>query len=301
MTDQPVYIFAPVIEETVLTLVMKKTGILFAINDYRLNHWSEQDRVCYFKYAQLDKLQRLVLDEARAQGADVRELFAYFEAHFGQIEVDLLGPEHLLQMDVKFPDAASGYWGALRRGVDIVSALLGLSVFLIPGAIVALMIKLDSKGPVFFLQRRTGLYNREFHIVKFRSMYTDAEKHGARWADQDDDRITSVGRFIRKTRIDEVPQLWNVLTGDMSIIGPRPEREVFIRQLENKVPFYRFRHLIKPGITGLAQVMFCYGASVEDARQKHRYDLYYIKHRNWLLDLKILRDTLITMIKGAGV
>ena len=300
MTAQPVYIFAPVSEEAILRLVMKKTGLMFAINDYRLENWSVQDQVCYFKYAQLGKLQRLALDEARAQGADVNEFFSYFEAHFGQIEVDLLEPVHLLQMDVKFPDTKR-YSGLLRRGVDVVSALFGLSLFIIPGVTVALMIKLDSKGPVFFLQRRTGLYNHEFDIVKFRSMYTDAEKDGARWANQDDDRITAVGRFIRKTRIDEVPQLWNVLTGDMSIIGPRPEREVFIRQLEQQVPFYRFRHLVKPGITGLAQVMFCYGASVEDARQKHRYDLYYIKHQNWKLDLKILRDTLITIIKGAGV
>lgn len=300
MTDQTVYIFAPVSEEAILKLVMKKTGTLFVINDYHLEKWSVRDRVCHFKYAQLDSLQRLVLDDARAQGADVKELFSYFEAHFGQVEVDLLEPVHLLQMDVKFPDTTR-YSRFLRRGVDIVSALFGLSLFIIPGAIVALMIKLNSKGPVFFLQQRTGLYNHEFDIVKFRSMYTDAEKDGARWADQHDDRITAVGRFIRKTRIDEVPQLWNVLVGDMSIIGPRPEREVFIRLLEKEIPFYRFRHLVKPGITGLAQVMFCYGASIEDARQKHRYDLYYIKHRNWKLDLKILWGTLITIIKGAGV
>ncbi|CAA6815527.1 MAG: Exopolysaccharide biosynthesis protein [uncultured Thiotrichaceae bacterium] len=300
MTAQPVYIFAPVSEEAILRLVMKKTGLMFTINDYGLENWSVRDHVCYFKYARLGKLQRLVLDEARAQGADVNELFAYFEAHFGQIEVDLLEPAHLLQMDVKFPGTVR-YSEVLRRGVDVISALFGLSLFIVPGVIVALMIKLNSKGPVFFLQRRTGLYNHEFTIVKFRSMYTDAEKNGARWADRDDERITAVGRFIRKTRIDEVPQLWNVLTGDMSIIGPRPEREVFIRQLEQQVPFYRFRHLVKPGITGLAQVMFCYGASVEDARQKHRYDLYYIKHQNWKLDLKILRDTLMTTIKGTGV
>lgn len=300
MAAQPIYIFAPVREEAILRLVMKKTGLMFAINDYCPEHWSKQDQVCHFKYKQLDNLQRLMLDEARAQGADVNEFFSYFEAHFGQIEVDLLEPQHLLQMDVKFP-SAERYAGFMRRCVDISSALLGLSLFIIPGAIIALTIKLDSRGPVFFLQRRTGLYNREFNIVKFRSMYTDAEKHGARWADKDDDRITAVGRFIRKTRIDEVPQLWNVLTGDMSIIGPRPEREVFIRQLEKNVRFYRFRHLVKPGITGLAQVMFCYGASVEDARQKHRYDLYYIKHRSWRLDLKIMRYTLMTIIKGAGV
>ncbi len=300
MADQPVYIFAPVSEEVILRTVMKKTGLLFAINDYHCENWSVHNQVCYFKYAQLDKLQRLVLDEARAQGANIHDFFSYFEAHFGQIEVDLLEPQHLLQMDVTAP-AAERYSGFVRRCVDVVSALSGLGLFIIPGIFIAVMIKLDSKGPVFFLQRRTGLYNREFNIVKFRSMYTDAEKHGARWADQDDERITPVGRFIRKTRIDEVPQLWNVLTGDMSIIGPRPEREVFVRQLEKQVPFYRFRHLVKPGITGLAQVMFCYGASVEDARQKHRYDLYYIKHRSWRLDLKILRRTLITVIKGAGV
>lgn len=298
--EQPVYIFAPVQEVKYLQAIMNKTGVPFRINDYHIRQWSNGQQVCYFKYAQLNTLQQLVLKNASIAGARVEALLVYFEMHFGQIEIDLLGPESLLQMDVNFADAARTKQ-YLRRTVDIACSLTGLVCFFIPGLLVAGWIKLDSEGPVFFRQQRTGLYNREFSIVKFRSMCKDAEVHGARWAEPGDVRITAAGRYLRRLRIDEIPQLWNVLRGDMSLIGPRPEREVFIRELEAQIPFYRFRHLIKPGITGLAQVMYTYGASVDDARQKHRYDLYYIKHRSWKLDLSILRDTLLTIVRGSGV
>lgn len=300
MIDQPVYIFAPVAEMKYLRTIMNKTGVVFKINDYQVRQWSSADQICYFKYPQLDQLQQLLVKSARAAGARVDALFAFFETHFGQIEIDLLEPQHLLQMEVKFTDTPD-HRQKLRRGADILLSLGGLALFFVPGVLIALLIKLDSSGPVFFLQQRTGLYNREFTIVKFRSMYTDAERQGARWADDNDPRITTVGRYLRKLRVDEIPQLWNVLRGEMSLIGPRPEREVFIRQLEKQIPYYRFRHLVKPGITGLAQVMYVYGSSVEDARHKHRYDLYYIKHRNWKLDLHILRKTFLTIIRAAGV
>lgn len=298
--EQPVYIFAPVRDANYLQAIMNKTGVLFRINDYQIRQWSVRHQVCYFKFAQLDGWQRLLLENARLAGARVEALLTYFEMHFGQIEIDLLRPENLLQMDVNFSKSRQPQC-FMRRLVDISVSLSGLALFFIPGLLVALWIKLDSEGPVFFQQQRTGLYNREFRIVKFRSMYTDAERQGPRWAEQNDDRITTAGHYLRRLRIDEIPQLWNVLRGDMALIGPRPEREVFIRRLEAEIPFYRFRHLVKPGITGLAQVMFTYGASLDDARQKHRYDLYYIKHRSWKLDLKIVRDTLLTIIRGVGV
>ncbi len=300
MVNQPVYIFAPVAEMEYLRTIMNKTGVLFKINDDQVQQWSADDQVCYFKYPQLDQLQQLLVKSACTAGAKVDALFAFFETHFGQIEIDLLEPQHLLRMDVNFSDVPT-YQQYLRRGVDIILSLLGLILFVVPGLLIALLIRLDSAGPVFFLQSRTGLYNREFNIIKFRSMYTDAERQGACWADENDPRVTVVGRYLRKLRLDEIPQLWNVLRGEMALIGPRPEREVFIRQLEKQIPYYRFRHLVKPGITGLAQVMYVYGSSVEDARQKHRYDLYYIKHRHWKLDLQILRKTVVTILRGAGV
>lgn len=193
LNNQPVYIFAPLQDVKCLQAIMSKTGVMFRINDYQLNHWSADHQVCYFKYAQLSGLQRLILDNARMAGAKVEALLAYFEAHFGQIEIDLLGPENLLQMDINF-SGSGRYQQYVRRVFDIAAALAGLVLFLIPGLLVAAWIRLDSGDPVFFLQKRTGLYNREFRIVKFRSMYPDAERHGACWAEHNDERITRAGR-----------------------------------------------------------------------------------------------------------
>ena len=162
------------------------------------------------------------------------------------------------------------------------------------------LIKLESKGPIFFKQKRTGQFNIEFDVFKFRSMCINAEKDGAKWAQKNDSRVTKVGAFIRKTRIDEIPQLINVLKGEMSIIGPRPEREVFISDLEKKIPYYRFRHAVKPGVTGLAQVNYPYGASIEDARWKHKYDIHYIKNHSLTTDIMILLKTVKVVILGAG-
>src|SRR5262249_19193749 len=138
----------------------------------------------------------------------------------------------------------------------------------------AIAIKLESKGSIFYLQERTGLHGQPFQIIKFRSMRTDAEVNGPVWADQNDPRVTRVGRIIRQLRIDEIPQFINVLRGEMSLIGPRPERPAFVTQLEERIPYYSERHLVRPGLTGWAQVRYPYGASFEDAREKHQYDLY---------------------------
>ncbi|MDQ3265223.1 MAG: sugar transferase, partial [Myxococcota bacterium] len=167
-------------------------------------------------------------------------------------------------------------------------------------ALVAVAIKLDNKGPIFYGQERVGLDGKEYKLWKFRSMRTDAEKNGAVWAKTNDDRVTRVGKFIRKTRIDEIPQVINVLAGDMSFVGPRPERKVFTDQLKQQIPFYGLREAVKPGITGWAQIRYPYGASVEDARNKLEFDLYYVKNGSLFLDLAIIFHTVRHVLLGRG-
>ena len=188
----------------------------------------------------------------------------------------------------------------IKRIVDIFAALCIGMVTTPVMLISAIIIKLESKGPVIYSQKRVGLGNCEFEIYKFRSMSNDAEKDGAQWAQQNDPRVTKFGNFMRKTRIDELPQLWNVLKGNMTFVGPRPERKVFIKELEKEIPFYNIRHSVKPGLTGWAQVKYPYGASVEDAHQKLQYDLYYIKHQNLAFDIMILFQTVKIVIFGRG-
>ena len=165
----------------------------------------------------------------------------------------------------------------------------------------ALIVRLESPGPVIYRQDRVGLFEKEFTVYKFRSMRSDAEKDGAVWASANDARVTRFGRFIRKVRIDELPQIWNILKGDMSFIGPRPERMAFVRKLKESIPCYSLRHTVKPGLTGWAQVCYPYGASEEDARRKLEYDLYYIKNMSLLLDISIIFKTVGVVLfpKGA--
>jgi exopolysaccharide biosynthesis polyprenyl glycosylphosphotransferase len=168
-------------------------------------------------------------------------------------------------------------------------------------ALTAIAIKLDSPGPMLYVQERVGENGRVFKIYKFRSMRTDAEQAGTPiWARDQDDRITRVGRFIRKTRLDELPQLWNIMRGDMSFVGPRPERPFFVEQLAKEIPFYLQRHAVKPGLSGWAQVKYQYGSTVEDAMEKLRYDLYYIKHLSIVFDLTIVLDTVKVILFGKG-
>ena len=189
----------------------------------------------------------------------------------------------------------------LKRVLDVLVAMCLLLLLLPVGAIVALAIRLETKGPVIYRQQRVGAYDRPFQVYKFRSMVADAESGGARWASGDDQRITAVGRILRKLRIDEWPQMWNVIKGDMSFIGPRPERPEFTETLEREIPYYDLRHLVKPGITGWAQVMYPYGSSVEDAIRKLEYDLYYIKNHSLMLDLLIFLKTIRVVLFGKGV
>lgn len=188
----------------------------------------------------------------------------------------------------------------LKRILDVVISTASFLMFAPLMGCIALSIKLDSRGPIIFRQRRVGEGRKIFMLYKFRSMHMDAEKNGHQWTDVNDSRITRVGRILRRTRLDELPQLWNVIRGDMSFIGPRPERPEFTEMLEKKIPYYDSRYLVKPGISGWAQVMYPYGASIDDAREKLEYDLYYIKHYSLLLDIAILFKTLRVVLLGRG-
>jgi exopolysaccharide biosynthesis polyprenyl glycosylphosphotransferase len=188
----------------------------------------------------------------------------------------------------------------IKRLLDVLLASALLAVALPVMAVAVLAIRLESRGPAIFRQLRTGLDGEEFEVLKLRSMTLDAERGGPQWAQEADPRITRVGRVIRASRVDELPQLVNVLKGEMSFIGPRPERPVFNAMLEKEIPLYNLRHLVRPGITGWAQVMYPYGASVEDAREKLQYDLYYIKNYSVLLDIGIVFKTLRIVLLGKG-
>lgn len=192
-----------------------------------------------------------------------------------------------------------GYMVAKRLG-DTLAVLLFSPLVVALATLTALAVRLSSKGPVIFSQTRVGRNGQDYTVYKFRSMYVDAEKHGAQWAQKNDPRVTPVGRFIRATRLDEIPQLWNVLRGDMSLIGPRPERPEFVSDLAQQIPHYHLRHLVRPGLTGWAQVKYRYGSSVEDAAVKLTYDLYYVKNISLVLDIKITLKTILTVLSRQG-
>ena len=198
------------------------------------------------------------------------------------------------------PLRARRTYAAIKRITDLLAGLLGSLLVCLIVPIIALLIRLDDGGPVFFRQERVGRGRRPFLIWKFRTMQVDAEADGPVWAAPNDARVTRVGRLLRRTRLDELPQFLNVLKGDMALVGPRPERPQFVRILERAVPFYQRRHLMRPGITGWATVRFGYGDTVTDKWRSHEYDLYYLKHRSPLLDLEILARTVVVMILREG-
>jgi sugar transferase (PEP-CTERM system associated) len=234
----------------------------------------------------------------KTTGVLVSDFASFLERETGRIDLNSVNPSWLIFSD----GFASGQAvsSVVKRGFDIVASLVLLIVTLPLVIVTAIAIKLESAGPAFYRQRRVGLYNQPFEIVKLRSMRSDAEVAGVQWASVDDPRVTRIGRLIRKLRIDELPQAWTVLTGRMSFVGPRPERPHFVSSLEEALPFYAERHMVKPGITGWAQINYPYGASVEDARNKLEYDLYYAKNYSPFLDLLILLQTLRVVLWPAG-
>ncbi|MGI6656409.1 MAG: TIGR03013 family XrtA/PEP-CTERM system glycosyltransferase [Desulfobulbus sp.] len=233
----------------------------------------------------------------KVRGCLIDDGITFYEAISGRILVEKLNPAWLIFSD-GFNSGRTSY--LIKRFLDIVLALLGLVLSLPITLLTALLIRLESPGPVFYRQERVGERGKPFSIIKFRSMRQDAEKDGAVWAMKNDSRVTRVGGFIRKVRIDEIPQMWNVILGQMSFVGPRPERPIFVDQLVQKLPYYSLRHTTKPGITGWAQVCYPYGASEEDALRKLEYDLYYIKNQSFLLDALIIFRTVKTVLFQKG-
>ncbi len=295
-----IYVYCPNNDIELIEKILTKNNINFIINDYSLDTFRRKI-VCHHNRALLDKEQCEFLIKAVGMGAHVQSLINYLDLLLGFMETDLLNSRYFLNQNKKSFSILSHRTNKLFKRVFDLFLVFLLSFIAIPiGLITAVLIKLESPGSVFFKQKRTGLNNTEFEVIKFRSMRIDAEKDGAQWASRNDARVTRVGRFIRSTRIDELPQLINVLKNEMSMIGPRPERECFIKLLDTEIPYYRFRHVVRPGITGLAQVKYTYGASIKDAFWKHKYDLHYIKHQSLLMDLKIVILTVRTVLFGMG-
>jgi sugar transferase (PEP-CTERM system associated) len=242
----------------------------------------------------MDKLLEMKLD-----GVHFDHLASIYEKYTGRIALEHLRPSWLI-----FSEGFRKTWRlhAAKRTFDLVGASIALALALPIMAVLAVMVKLTSPGPILYRQRRVGLDGRVFNLRKFRSMREDAEaKTGPVWAGQQDTRVTPIGRFLRRSHLDELPQLWNILVGDMSLVGPRPERPEFVKDLTRTIPFYGQRHIVRPGLTGWAQVCYAYGASVDDSMQKLQYDLFYIKHLSISLDIYTLLRTVKRVIQGQGV
>ncbi len=237
------------------------------------------------------------LVEARLAGARVVDYHAFYEDLFGRLPVT----SHLA-CHLAFAHGFDRGWatGRIRRAMEMVFATLLFLPALPLILLAAVAIKLDSRGDVFYCQERLGLGGKQYCVWKLRTMVADAEAAGPRQATEDDPRITRVGKVLRRLRIDELPQLWNVIIGDMSLIGPRPERQCFAEELEERIPFYRYRTAVKPGITGWAQVNAEYAVSEEEHREKLEYDLYYLKNQGPWLDLRILARTVGVVLCGRG-
>lgn len=293
-----IHVYCPKDSEALISDTLNFHNINFVLNEFNLQAGVPKV-VCHYRSYELTEEQQEFLISATEMGSWVEPLVNYLDKRICYTETKLLDANYFLQQKA-FSILSNNRNQQFKRVLDLLASVTGLIVLSPLLLITAIFIKLESKGPVFYKQFRVGLYNNQFQVIKFRSMRSDAEKDGAQWAQKNDTRVTKVGKFIRKTRIDELPQLINVLKGEMSIIGPRPERDVFIEELEKEIPYYRFRHAVKPGITGLAQVKYPYGASVEDAMWKHKFDIFYIKHHNFWADVKIILLTIKTVFFAKG-
>jgi sugar transferase (PEP-CTERM system associated) len=234
----------------------------------------------------------------KTAGVHVNDFSSFIERETGRVDLDTVNPSWLIFSDGFSSGRAVS--SVAKRMFDLGASALLLLLTAPIIVLFAVLVKLDSRGPAFYRQSRVGLYGTPFDVIKLRSMRTDAEVAGAQWASKDDPRVTRVGKFIRKVRIDELPQAWTVLKGEMSFVGPRPERPEFVADLEDHLPYYAERHMVKPGITGWAQVNYPYGASTEDSRHKLEYDLYYAKNYTPFLDLLIILQTLRVVLWHEG-
>jgi sugar transferase (PEP-CTERM system associated) len=280
-------------------IVVRQHDILGGVNDIdRLVDDRKVDRIVVGLSDRRGHLPIAALLRAKLSGVRVEDATTTYERLTGKILIDDLKPSWLI-----FSDGfrASRWTRIIKRMLDLSLSLIGVIVAAPLMLLTAIAVRLDSAGPALYSQPRVGENGRIFNIYKFRSMRMDAEEGGMPlWASEADPRITRVGRFIRLTRLDELPQLWNVMSGDMSFVGPRPERPFFVEQLAREIPFYMQRHAVKPGVTGWAQVKYQYGSSIEDATEKLRYDLYYIKHLSIFFDLTIVLDTVKVILFGKG-
>lgn len=261
---------------------------------------AEQHRVQVIAVCFEDRRGKMPLDtllDVKAMGIEIVDGLRMYEAECGRLSIDELKPSFLI--------FSGGFRRrplvmVLKRLGDILGSILGLIVLAPLLLIIALLIKLDSPGPILYRQARVGLHGYPYVLLKFRSMRHNAEEEGAKWADVSDTRVTRIGFWLRKLRLDELPQFMNVLKGEMSLIGPRPERPHFVQQLRMLIPFYDLRHTVRPGITGWAQTCFQYAASVEDSHMKLQYDLYYVKNLSLWLDFYIMMRTIQVVLSGMG-
>ncbi len=260
----------------------------------------ERDRVDTIAVCLEDRRSVLpvqTLLDLKGMGIDIWDGHHLYEEESGRLPIDDLKPSAII-FSREFKQGI--VVRAIKRSMDLCISLTGLVVALPLMTAIGILIKLDSPGPVIYRQVRVGLRAQPYTIWKFRSMFLDAEQGGARWTSEKDPRISRVGRWLRKWRLDEIPQLMNVIRGEMSMVGPRPERPVFVQELRGVIPYYDIRHTVRPGITGWAQTQFRYGASPEDSHIKLQYDLYYVKYMSFSLDLRILIETIRVILRGEG-
>ena len=243
------------------------------------------------------KLPLGTLINAKLRGIQIFDAIDFYERLTGRMLVARMRPSTIIFADGFVPGRATQF---LKRVLDIAAATVLLVLAAPVMAAIAVAVAVSTPGPAIFRQARVGRLGRPFTMLKFRTMRQDAESDGARWAKEDDDRVTWVGRFLRKSRLDELPQLWNILLGQMSFVGPRPEQPMFVRTLRRAIPYYDQRHAVRPGLTGWAQVKYSYGASVEESEEKLEFDLYYIKRLSVAFDLTIMFETLRVMLTGRG-
>jgi exopolysaccharide biosynthesis polyprenyl glycosylphosphotransferase len=284
------------IAEPTASQEMNCVGTLSELSNWGNQSWSG---VVMEMPESLSDEQWQLLMKLRLAGTPIYNLADFYETFWQKLPTATLGNTWFALSQGFHLNVSRLNW-QLKRLVDLVAAILLLVTLLPLMLLVMLAIRLDSHGPIFYSQVRSGWNSQPFQVYKFRSMYQDAEVRGAQWAQERDPRITRVGYWLRILRIDELPQIWNVLRGEMSLIGPRPERPEFDTKLAEVIPYYDLRYLVKPGITGWAQVMYPYGASVQDAYEKLSYDLYYIKNYSFWLDLVIVFKTLRVVLLGKG-
>lgn len=279
---------------------LNPSGAPVLSDDKKLAEICKEKRVERIVVALDDRRGKTPIDElikCKMEGVRIDTGISFYESMAGKILVEKVNPAWIIFSE-GFKISRFCYF--LKRVVDIVLSLVGLIASLPVTLLSALIIKLESPGTIFYTQERVGEKGAVFRVVKFRSMCRDAEKNGAVWAKENDSRVTRFGGFIRKVRIDEIPQMWNVLKGEMSFVGPRPERPVFVEQLNKNISYYSLRHNVKPGITGWAQICYPYGASEEDALRKLEYDLYYIKNMTFKMDLWVVFQTIKTVLFQKG-